>query len=97
MNKFQKQIDDFFKEQGWEYWEPLAIIARLYEEGGEFARIVNHIYGPKKKKLSEHQQDIEEEMGDIIYTLMCFANAHGIDIDNAIQKSINKTSMRDKR
>lgn len=96
MKKYQEQVGEWFKVQQWEYWEPLAIVARLYEEGGEFARIVNHVYGPKKKKLDECAQDIEEEMGDIIYTLICFANSHGIDLDRAIQKSISKVIVRDK-
>src|SRR6266403_1552347 len=74
MNKYQEEIDAWFKKQGWQYWEPLAITARLFEEGGEFARLVNHIYGPKKKKPEEYKQDLEEEIGDIIYTLICFAN-----------------------
>ncbi len=96
MKDFQKQIDKWFKENKWEYWEPLAIVTRLFEEGGEFARLVNHVYGPKKKKLEEHAQDMEEEMGDIIYTLICYANSHKIDLDNAIQKSIDKVTNRDK-
>jgi NTP pyrophosphatase (non-canonical NTP hydrolase) len=96
MEKYQQQIDVWFKEQKWEYWTPLAIVARLYEEGGEFARLVNHVYGPKKKKLDEHAQNMEEEMGDIIYTLICFANSHNINLDDAIQKSIDKVVVRDK-
>ncbi len=96
MEKYQKQVDDWFVEQKWEYWEPLAIVARLYEEGGEFSRIVNHVYGPKKKKLDEHAQNMEEEIGDIVYTLICFANSHNINLDNAIQKSIDKVIIRDK-
>jgi len=96
MENYQRQIDDWFKEQGWEYWEPLAIVARLFEEGGEFSRVVNHVYGPKKKKLDEHTQDMEEEIGDIIYTLICFANSHNINLDKAIQKSIDKVVVRDK-
>ena len=96
MEKYQKQVDVWFEEQKWEYWEPLAIVARLYEEGGEFARIVNHVYGPKKKKIDEQVQNMEEEIGDIIYTLICFANSHNINLDNAIQKSIDKVITRDK-
>ena len=95
MKDYQKEVDEWFKKQGWEYWEPLAITARLYEEGGEFARLVNHAYGPKKKKLDEVAQDMEEEMGDIIYTLICFANAHGLSLDRAIRKSIDKVVERD--
>ena len=96
MEKYQKQVDDWFTEHKWQYWEPLAIVARLYEEGGEFSRIVHHVYGPKKKKLDEHAQNMEEEIGDIIYTLICFANSHNINLDNAIQKSIDKVIIRDK-
>jgi NTP pyrophosphatase (non-canonical NTP hydrolase) len=95
MEEYQKEIDAWFKEQKWEYWEPLAITARLFEEGGEFARLVNHVYGPKKKRLDEHKQDMEEEIGDIIYTLICFANSHGISLDKAIRKSLNKVVVRD--
>jgi NTP pyrophosphatase (non-canonical NTP hydrolase) len=96
MNKYQKQVDDWFKHQDWEYWPPLAVVTRLYEEGGELARLVNHVYGPKKKKVDEHIQSFEEEIGDIIYTLICFANSHNINLDEAIQKSIDKVMMRDK-
>lgn len=96
MEDYQKEVDAWFKAQGWEYWEPLAITTRLFEEGGEFARLVNHVYGPKKKKLDEHVQDMEEEMGDIIYTLICFANSHGLSLDAAIRKSLDKVVARDK-
>ncbi|MDB5194982.1 MAG: hypothetical protein JWO84_166 [Parcubacteria group bacterium] len=96
MEDYQKEVDAWFKEQGWDYWEPLAITTRLFEEGGEFARLVNHVYGPKKKKLDEQKQDMEEEIGDIIYTLICFANSHDIKLDDAIRKSLDKVTSRDK-
>ena len=35
-------------------------------------------------------------MGDIIYTLICFANSHGIKLDDAIRKSLYKVTSRDK-
>ncbi len=75
MNKHQKKLDKWFKEKGWEYWSPLSILARLMEETGEFARLVNHLYGDKPKRDDEKEQNLEEEMGDILYTLMCFANS----------------------
>src|SRR5581483_2208122 len=95
MKKYQEEIDAWFKKCGWEYWSPLAILARLFEEGGEFARIVNHMYGEKPKKDSEKEQELEEEIGDIMYTLACFANANNIDLDRAMRKSIEKATTRD--
>ena len=96
MDKYQKEVDRWFKKEGWKYWDPLVITARLFEEGGEFARLVNHLWGSKKKKADEHKQDVEEEIGDIIYTLICFANSQKISLDKAIRRSLNKVAKRDK-
>jgi len=96
MKKYQEEIDAWFKENGWKYWSPLSILARLYEECGEFARLVNHLYGDKRKKDEEKEQEIEEEMGDILYTLICFTNSNNIDLDRAIRKSMDKSVRRDK-
>ena len=96
MQKHQKELNKWFKENKWDYWSPLSILARLFEECGEFARLVNHLYGDKKKKESEEKQELEEEIGDIIYTLICFANSHNIDLDEAIRRSFDKVMKRDK-
>ena len=96
MNQHQQILDKWFKEKGWEYWSPLSILARLMEETGEFARLVNHLYGDKPKRDDEKEQNLEEELGDILYTLMCFANSKGIDLDKTIQKTFDKVMSRDK-
>lgn len=96
MEKYQKELDEFYKANGWPYWSQLSILARLMEETGEFARIVNHLYGDKKKKLSEEEQDMEDEIGDILYTLICFANSNNLSLDSAIRKSMDKVVKRDK-
>jgi len=96
MKKHQEAVDNLFKENSWQYWSPLSILARLFEESGEFARIINHLFGDKKKKIEEAEQHLEEEIGDIIYTLICFANSQNINLDEAIEKSINKVATRDK-
>ena len=95
MHEYQTELDQWFTKEGWSYWEPLAILARLMEECGEFARLANHVWGPKKKKLDEVEQDMEEEIGDILYTLICFANANGLNLDRAIRKSMDKVVKRD--
>ncbi len=96
MKKYQDELDAYFRENNWKYWSPLSILARLFEECGEFARLVNHLYGEKQKKGNEATQELEEEIGDILYTLICFANANGIDLDGAFRKSFDKVKKRDK-
>ncbi|MFA7244495.1 MAG: nucleotide pyrophosphohydrolase [Patescibacteria group bacterium] len=96
MNKFQKELDGYFKKEGWDYWHPLAQFTRLIEETGELARILNHLYGEKPKKASELEQDLEDEIGDVIYTLICLGNSTGVDLDKAARRSLNKVAKRDK-
>jgi len=96
MKKYQEELDKWFKQNDWKYWSPLSILARLYEECGEFAKEVNHLFGDKPKRKDEKEGDMEEEIGDIIYTLICFANSNKIDLDKAIKKSFDKVIIRDK-
>lgn len=96
MKKYQKELDKMFKKNNWQYWPPLVMLARLFEEGGELARLVNHLYGSKPKKKTEKNQNLEEEVGDILYTMICFANALGIDLDQSIEKSLKKANKRDR-
>ena len=96
MNRYQKELDKWFKKNKWDYWHPLSQYARLVEEVGELGRLVNHLYGEKPKKSSEAKQDLEIEIGDVIYTLMCLANSQKINLDQATRKSFNKVMQRDK-
>lgn len=96
MNAGQKAIDTWYRKEKWPYWPPHVILARLVEEVGEFARVINRVYGPKKSKPGEAENEIEDELGDILYSLACFANSHGLDLDKALSKSIKKSHARDK-
>lgn len=78
------------------YFSPLSLMARLSEEVGELAREVNHYYGEKPKKSSEEINTVEDELGDIIFVLACFANSLDIDLSAAFEHSIAKIETRDK-
>lgn len=96
MTSYQKAIDKWFKKAGWKYWPPLSMLAALTEEVGELARLFNHLYGGKPKKATEKRQELEEELGDLIYTICCIANSQGVDLDRAFKKSLKKSTKRDK-
>lgn len=83
------------QERGWTYWQPLSQLARLTEELGELARIVNHLYGEKPKKPGESEQDLDLEMADILYTMICLANSQGIDLQGAFEQVLQKYRVRD--
>ena len=42
------------------------------------------------------KQDPSEEMADILWVLICLANQTGVDLTEALQKSFEKKTLRDK-
>lgn len=92
----QKQVDQWVNLHKIEYFKPLEILARLMEEVGELARELNHRFGPKKKKDSEDKKEIGDEIGDVIFTLICLANSQDIDLDESFKRVMDKCYGRDK-
>ena len=76
------------------YWPPLANLARLFEECGELARAVNQAHGPKRVKFGEAQAAAQEELGDVLYTLLVLANSLQVDAEQALASVIEKVSSR---
>lgn len=91
----QDAVDAAMKDKGWGYWAPEHIGLRLSEETGELAREINHRFGPKQKKSEEGTRDLEEEAGDIIYTICCLANSQGLDLSRGFQRAMDKMYGRD--
>jgi len=96
LKDIQKQVDDWVSQHKIGYWKPHEIMTRLTEEVGELAREISHVYGPKKKKDNEDENEIGDEIADVIFTLVCLANSQDIDLDEAFKKTMDKCYGRDK-
>ncbi|MDF0726247.1 nucleotide pyrophosphohydrolase [Cytobacillus sp. S13-E01] len=96
MKKMQDEVDAYISQFKEGYFSPLALLARMTEELGELAREVNHYYGEKPKKNTEKERTIEEEMGDVLFVLICFANSLNIDLEEAHKMVMDKFNTRDK-
>lgn len=96
LEQIQQEVDDYISQFKEGYFSPLAMLARLTEELGELAREVNHYYGEKPKKNTETEKTIEEELGDLLFVLICFANSQGIDLQEAHDRVMHKFNTRDK-
>lgn len=92
----QKELDDWAQTLQEPYWPPLSQMAALAEEVGEVARLLNHIYGSKPKKVEEAQQELGGEIIDVIFAAMCLANRHGVDLDAEFIRKMDKCYGRDK-
>ncbi|MGN6674072.1 MAG: MazG nucleotide pyrophosphohydrolase domain-containing protein [Thermomicrobiales bacterium] len=76
------------------YWPPLANLARLFEECGELARAVNQAHGPKRIKSGEQHGAMQEELGDVLYTLLVLANSLAVDAEAALAGVLAKVAAR---
>jgi NTP pyrophosphatase (non-canonical NTP hydrolase) len=94
--EFQAEIDTWVQSVGGGYWSPHENLARIAEEVGELARLLNHVYGPKPKKASEPLQELGEELADIIFAIACLANSQGIDLGQSLDGVIAKVWRRDR-
>ena len=91
----QATVDRWIKEYGVRYFSELTNMACLTEEVGELARIMARRYGDQSFKEGE-SHDPSEEMADILWVLICLANQTGVDLTDALKKSIEKKTNRDK-
>ena len=96
MRELQTEVDEYISQFKEGYFSPLAMLARMTEELGELAREINHQYGEKPKKSSEKDKAIEEEMGDMLFVLICLANSLNIDLEKAHDLVMTKFNTRDK-
>ena len=76
------------------YWPPLANLARLFEECGELARVVNQTHGPKLVKSGETQRELSEEFGDILFVTLGLAQSLGVDAEEALRGALDKAARR---
>jgi ADP-ribose pyrophosphatase YjhB (NUDIX family)/NTP pyrophosphatase (non-canonical NTP hydrolase) len=95
LHSAQRQVDAWIGLHKAGYWHPLANLARLVEETGELARLLNHLFGPKPKKPDEAAQDLGMELADILFTIICIANSQGIDLEAAFAAVLEKIRVRD--
>lgn len=94
ISSLQQSVDDWVSANGG-YWDEMSLLARLVEEVGELSREYNHRYGAKRKKPSEGERALEDEMGDVLFILACMANQQGIDLEVALARSVEKVVRRD--
>lgn len=90
----QNLVDQWIKKYGVRYFDELTNMTILTEEVGELARVMARKYGEQSFKTGE-KDNIDEELADILWVLLCIANQTGTDLTEALRDSFNKKSQRD--
>lgn len=92
----QNIVDEWIQKYGIRYFNELTNLGILMEEVGEVARIMTRKYGEQSFKASDSGKKLEEELGDVLFVLICIANQTGTDLTCALTESIQKKTERDK-
>jgi len=96
----QETIDHWINTVGIRYYSPLTNTAILMEEVGEVARIMARLYGDQSFRFTKDQDtaktDLADEMADVLFVLCCLANQCDIDLTQALEKNLEKKTIRDR-
>ena len=95
ISKAQEIVDNWIQTTGVRYFNELTNTAILMEEVGEVARIMSRKYGEQSFKKSDEEVNLADEMADVLFVLICLANQTGIVLTDALEKNLQKKSIRD--
>lgn len=90
----QNKVDEWIRTYGVRYFNELTNMAILTEEVGELARVIARTYGEQSRKQNEDLH-LADEMADVLWVLLCLANQTGVDLTAALEKNIEKKTIRD--
>ena len=91
----QQQVDQWIRQYGVRYFSELTNMAVLTEEVGELARVMARRYGDQSFKPGE-RDNLEEELADVLWVLICLANQTGTDLTEAFARTLEKKTNRDR-
>jgi NTP pyrophosphatase (non-canonical NTP hydrolase) len=95
IDEAQQLVDRWISTTGVRYFNELTNTAILMEEVGEVARIMARKYGEQSFKKSDEEVNLADEMADVLFVLICLANQTGINLTDALNKNMDKKSIRD--
>jgi NTP pyrophosphatase (non-canonical NTP hydrolase) len=95
ISEAQEIVDQWINTTGVRYFSELTNMAMLTEEVGEVARIIARKYGEQSFKDSDKNKDLVDELADVLFVLICLANQTGVNLEEALQKNIDKKTNRD--
>ncbi|THF71046.1 transcriptional regulator [Deinococcus sp. Arct2-2] len=88
------RVDAYISQFKEGYFPPLLMLARLTEETGEIARVIAHQNG-KTPKPGEDVGDLELELADLLFVMICMANERGLSLERGFERMMTKVETRD--
>lgn len=94
--EYQSQLKALEQERGWDRVLPSHTFVHMAEEMGEIGRVLQYLEG--YREATQSREELCEALGGELADLMAFvfklASQHGIDVDEAMQKHLEKFISR---
>ena len=91
LDDLQRAVDAWIQAHGG-YWDRFQILARLTEELGEVAAALQRLEGLRPRRA---EVDLAGEVGDLLFTLLAFANVNDLRLDDCLAQALRKYQIRD--
>jgi NTP pyrophosphatase (non-canonical NTP hydrolase) len=92
MKKLQQSVAEFVRQHHLE----TDVAHRLLDAVSELGEVAKEVlkgsdYGKSRFRASKAWKD---ELGDVVFSLMCVANTTGVDLDKAVKQALAKYERR---
>jgi NTP pyrophosphatase (non-canonical NTP hydrolase) len=97
IKKLQQEVADFIAERDWTQFhdDPKNTLLALGSELGELMDLYRFTTVEEaQKRVATHKQQVEDEVGDILYLLLMFCHQNGIDLEEAFQNKALKRATK---
>lgn len=96
MNKeIQKEVLEFVNQNELNISLPLRMLDLVSEVGELSKEVLNNTnYGTEDWSNDNLGNEWEKEIGDLFFTLVCVANSSGVDLQECLQRSLDKYKKR---
>ena len=96
ISKIQSQLENFASERDWEQFHtPKNLSMALSVEASELVEIFQWLNPEESNSPNQKQiQEINSEVADIAMYLLRFCSVLGIDIEEAIEKKLEKNALK---
>ena len=96
IKKAQDKIREFDEARGWEdNWNIKDLLLNITEEGGELWELIKWIDDEKQKEIvSKEKVEVSDYVGDTLFLLLKIANQTGVDVEKALQDTLDEYEKR---
>jgi len=96
IKKAQDKIKEFDKARGWEdNWNIKDLLLNITEEGGELWSLIKWVDDEKQKEIINKEKDeVSDYVGDTLFLLLKIANQTGVDVEKALQNTLDEYEKR---